>query len=315
MAIQLIRGLSNLATFPTGCVATIGNFDGVHLGHQALLERLKDQAKRQQLPAVVVLFEPQPAEFFAKGKAITPRLTRLREKLHILNQCGIQQVLVLRFTDSLANLTAAEFVKVVLVEGLGIKHIIVGDDFRFGKARQGDFDFLKQAGERSGFVVENMTSVMLEGERVSSTRIRLALSNAEQALVERLLGRPYTMEGRVVHGDKRGRILGFPTANIFLHRKVSPVQGIYVVRMHGLSHSGLEGVANVGTRPTVGGTRTLLEVHLLDFHQDIYGRYVRVEFCKKLRDEEYYANLELLKEQIGKDADQARAYFNAIRHL
>jgi len=311
---ELVRGLHNYAPIlqQQGCVATIGNFDGVHRGHQTLLSEVTKEAARRKIPSVVVTFEPQPAEFFAPEKSIA-RLTRWREKFHALAQCGIDKVLVLYFNKALAALSAEEFIKTVLSDGIGAKHIIVGDDFRFGKARQGDFHFLEAAGSRYHFTTASMQSVMLEGSRVSSTRIRKALADKDHGLAERLLGHPYFMEGRVVHGDKRGRSIGFPTANIHLHRRATPVQGIYVVRMHGLSTDALPGVANIGTRPTVGGTRALLEVHLFDFNQDIYGRQVRVEFCKKLRDEERYASLELLRIQIEQDALQARAYFEECR--
>jgi len=299
---ELIRGLYNLTPSVKGCVVTIGNFDGVHRGHQALLAQVKEKANINNLTSVVVVFEPQPAEFFASDQITVPRLTRCREKYFALAETGIDQVIVLRFDKTLAALTAEEFVQQILVSGLNAKHVIVGDDFRFGKSRQGDFHELQAQGKKYHFSVESMPSLMMAGERVSSTRVRQALANKNHDLVEQLLGRPYSMKGRVMHGYKRGRQLGFPTANIYLHREVTPVQGVYVVRMHGVSSQGLPGVANVGIRPTVGGTRTLLEVHLFDFDQDIYGRQVCVEFCEKIRDEKRYDNLDLLKEQIVKDA-------------
>ncbi len=309
MATELIRGLANLTSSHRGCVATIGNFDGVHRGHQALLQQVNEAAKRLNVPSVVVTFEPQPSEYFLQGKPLTPRLTRLREKFHALAHYGADKVLVLRFDAKLSALSAEEFVEKILVRGLGVKHVIVGDDFRFGKARQGDVEFLKKAGERSGFTAERLASVMIDGERVSSTRVRQALTAGDQTLAERLLGRAYTMEGRVVRGDQRGRSIGFPTANIYVQRKMTPVQGVYAVKMQGVTTDSLSGVANVGVRPTVGGTRTLLEVHLFDFNQEIYGQQVVVEFCKKLRDEKRYETLDLLKEQIAIDAKQARDYF------
>lgn len=312
MATQLIRGLDNLSQQYHGCVATIGNFDGVHRGHQALLAKVKEEAKIRQVPSVVITFEPQPAEFFAAGAPSIPRLTRWREKFHALAACDIDAVLVLRFNQAWAKLTAAEFVQHILVEGLQAQHVVVGDDFRFGQGRQGDFDFLQQAGKQYGFTAENMASVIVAGERVSSTRIRLALQNKQHDLVETLLGHPYCMEGRVVSGDQRGRSIGFPTANIFLHRHVTPVSGVYAVLMHGISAEPLPGVANVGVRPTVDGTRSLLEVHLFDFNQDIYKRHVKVEFCEKLRDEKRFDSLELLKEQIWKDAAEAQLYFKKM---
>ncbi|MDR3477516.1 MAG: bifunctional riboflavin kinase/FAD synthetase [Gammaproteobacteria bacterium] len=311
MAAELIRGLYNLAPLKTGCVVTIGNFDGVHRGHQALLEQVKARAEALGVPSVVITFEPQPIEYFAGGKSDVPRLMRWREKFYALSQCGIDKILFLRFNRHLAGLTADEFIEELLVKGLNAKDVLVGDDFRFGKARQGDFEFLKKAGEKNGFAVENMTSVVLNGERISSTRIREALAVADHDLVKHYLGQPYSMKGRVVHGHKRGRSIGFPTANINLHRHIAPVKGVYAVRMHGVNVTPITGVANVGVRPTIGGTRSLLEVHLFDFDQDIYGKHVCVEFCKKLRDEKRYDSFELLKEQIVKDAEQARAFFVA----
>lgn len=310
MATSIIRGLINVPATQRSCVVTIGNFDGVHLGHQALLARVKEQARFKGVPAIAIVFEPQPAEFFAQQQAVVPRLTRWREKFHALARCGMDSVLVLRFNAKLAQLSADEFVRTILQQGLAVQHVIVGDDFRFGKGRQGDIDFLKQVGAQYGFSAEAMPSVLIENERVSSTRIRLALAQGDHVLAARLLGRPYSMEGRVVRGDQRGRSIGFPTANIYLHRQATPVQGVYVVRMQGLAQSSLPGVANVGIRPTVGGTRSLLEVHLFDFDQDIYGKQVRIEFCEKLRDEKRFDNFDLLKEQIWKDAEQAKKYFS-----
>lgn len=311
---ELIRGLYNVAPRHMGGVVTIGNFDGVHLGHQALLKKVKETAQALKVPSTVITFEPQPLEYFMPNKAV-PRLTRWREKFCELAKLGIDNILVLRFNEALANLSADDFIKKILCDTLHVRHIIIGDDFRFGQARAGDFNYLKNAGVQHGFIVEDMPSVIDFGERISSTRIRKALADSDLALAEQLLGRPYTMMGRIVHGDKLGRALGFPTANIYLHRAVTPVQGIYVVRMHGLAKKGLPGVANVGTRPAVGGTRTLLEVYLFNFDQNIYGRDVCVEFCEKLRDEEHYPNLELLKTQIAKDAEQARQYFVERKEL
>lgn len=311
MATEIIRGLYSLTTPLSGSVVTIGNFDGVHRGHQALLAQLNEHAKALNVPSVVVTFEPQPAEFFAQGQAKYARLTRWREKYVALAKYGVDKVLVLRFNDRLASLSAEEFIKNILIDGLAARHVLVGDDFRFGYQRRGDFDFLKNRGERNGFSVESMPTVLIAGERVSSTRIRTALMAANHRLAEQLLGRPYSLEGHIVNGDKRGRSMGFPTANVYMARQVTPVQGVYVVRMHGVSEQALPGVANIGIRPTVGGTRSLLEVHLFDFDQEIYGRHVSVEFCEKLRDEKRFDNFEQLKEQIWQDAAQARAYFMA----
>lgn len=310
---ELIRGLYNLLPKHKGGVITIGNFDGVHAGHKSLINKIKEYAKAHQVPAIVITFEPQPLEFFAKQKGntnkVTARLTRWREKYAALAEAGLDYVLVLRFDQTLANLSAEEFINEVLVKGLAVKHVIVGDDFHFGRNREGNLGYLKEAGLAKGFTLEAMDSVAFAGERVSSTRIRQALAFGDHTTAQYLLGRPYSMMGRVGHGNKLGRQLGFPTANIYLHRVVTPIQGIYVVRMFGIEKEGLPGVANVGIRPTIGGTRTLLEVYLFDFNRDIYGKHVTVEFYKKLRNEAYFPNLELLREAIAKDVEQARTYF------
>lgn len=305
---ELIRNLYNLQSKHKGAVVTIGNFDGVHLGHQVLIDTVKSRAKALHVPSMVIIFEPQPLEFFAPEKKVA-RLTRFREKFLKLAQTHVDYVLVLRFNQTFAALSAEAFVKQILVDSLAVEHIIVGDDFRFGYQRKGDIHFLTQLGADYGFTVEQMPTIEQNAQRISSTRIRECLEDDQHSLAEQLLGQPYTMMGRVVHGDKLGRILGFPTANIFLHRAVTPVKGIYVVRMHGIDAEPLPGVANVGIRPTVGGTRSLLEVYLFNFNRDIYGHHVSVEFCKKLRDEEHYANLELLKDAIANDAMQAMTYF------
>lgn len=310
MTTQLIRGLSNLPPDFQGCVATIGNFDGVHRGHQVLLAELTAHAKTLELPSLVITFEPHPAEFFAGSGAALPRLTRLREKFKALAACDVDKVLVLHFNHKLASLSAEKFVQDILCANLKVKHLQIGDDFRFGKGREGDYEFLKKSGQQYGFTVASMPTMLIEGERVSSTRTRKALAEGKDALAAKLLGQTYSIEGRVVQGDKLGRTLGFPTANINLHRQVTPVAGIYVVRVHGLGIKPLAGVANIGTRPTVDDSkRNLLEVYLFDFNQDIYGRYIRVEFCKKLRDEIRFDNLELLKQQMIKDAAEAHDYF------
>ncbi len=301
---QLIRGLSHVNALFKGGVATIGNFDGVHRGHQVLLSHVVKTAKSLGLPSLVITFEPQPLEYLIPHKSV-PRLTRLREKFYLLSKAGIDNVLIIRFDEDFACLTADEFIQSLLMDKLKIKHLIVGDDFRFGQGRQGDIALLKKA----GLTVETQADVMIDSERVSSTRVRQALLSGDHALAHRLLGRPYFMMGRVVHGNKLGRVLGYPTANIYLHRKVSPIMGIYVVKMHGLTKKPLPGVANIGIRPTIGGTRSLLEVHLFNFNQSIYGKYVSVEFCHKLRDEERYESLDALKAQIAIDAEQAREYF------
>lgn len=311
MTATLIRSLCNIKPSQQGGVVTIGNFDGVHLGHQALIKRLVEAARDLRVPSTVVTFEPHPFEFFGRDHLTVPRITRLREKFSALSDGGVDNVLILPFNQQLASLTASDFAARVLRDGLRPVHMVIGDDFRFGHQRQGDFAFLQAMGQHAGFGVEAMPTTLLDGERVSSTRVRKALMEGDHVLADRLLGHPYTMMGRVRSGDQLGRELGFPTANIYLHRKLTPVWGVYVVYMHGIAEQPLPGVASVGVRPTVGGTRSLLEVHLLDFNRDIYGRYVTVQFCKKLRNEERYPSLELLKEHIAKDVEAARAYFAA----
>jgi riboflavin kinase/FMN adenylyltransferase len=309
MPTKLIRSLYNIAAAQQGTVLTMGNFDGVHLGHQQLIAQTVAQAEARGVSSTVVTFEPHAFEYFAGQNVTIPRLTRLREKFLSLAACGIDNVIILPFNQLLANQSASDFIA-QMAAALHPVHMVVGDDFRFGQGRSGDFALLQQLGDELGFTAESLPTVMVEGERVSSTRIRKALAAGDLGLAKQLLGRAYSMMGRVRHGDKLGRQLGFPTANIFLHRKLTPVRGIYTVLMHGIADHPWRGAANIGTRPTVDGTRTLLEVHLLDFHRDIYGRYVQVEFCEKLRDEQRYANLEILKAEIANDVAATQDYFN-----
>lgn len=307
---ELIRGLHNLKPRHRGCAATIGNYDGVHLGHQAVLGQLAQKASELGLPATVIVFEPQPQEYFHPDAAV-PRLTRLREKLQALRRFGVERVLCLRFDDTLANMPPDEFIRRILVEGVGVRYLVVGDDFRFGRGRKGDFALLQQVGKKHGFPVVPMLTFNIDGARVSSTRVRAALAAGDLAGAEELLGRPYRMSGRVAHGAKRGRTIGIPTANVYLHRKATPVKGVYVAEVFGLDQEPLHAVANVGTRPTVDGTRGILEVHLLDFDQQIYGRYVHVNFLHKLRDEKRFDSLDELKRNIHLDIDHAREFFRS----
>lgn len=307
---ELIRGLHNLKDRHHGCVATIGNFDGIHLGHQKVLTLLKAQAAQLGLPSTVITFEPQPQEFFAPEAAV-PRLTRLREKIELLSAHGVDRMLVLEFDQRLADTPAEAFIQRIMIDGLGIRFLVVGDDFRFGKGRRGDFAMLEAAGRAHGFEVAATPSYCVDGERVSSTGIRTALAQGDMEKAAQFLGRPYHMSGRVAHGDKRGSTIGFPTANIHLHRRRSPIQGVYAVEMRGIAERPLPAVANVGNRPTVDGVRCLLEVHILDFEGDIYGKYVQVAFLHKLRAEKRFDSLEALVHQITADCEQARAYFAA----
>lgn len=307
---ELIRGLHNLRPRHQGCVATIGNFDGAHLGHQAVLGQLAEKAAELHLPTTVIIFEPHPQEFF-QPDAAPPRLTRFREKVKALRRFSVDRVLCLRFDRKLAAMPAEQFIRRILVEGLGVQYLVIGDDFHFGRGREGNFAMLQAAGSGYGFQVVNMHTFTIDGERVSSTRIREALGRGDLNAAEKLLGRPYRMCGRVAHGDKRGRSIGFPTANVFLHRKTAPIQGVFAVEVFGLDDEPVPGVANVGTRPTVDGTHSLLEIHLFDFNRDIYGRYVHVDFLCKLRDEKRFASFGELKEQILLDAQKAREFFRA----
>lgn len=308
MPTKLIRSLGAIASAQKGAVLTIGNFDGVHLGHQQLAARAIEKARMLDAPALAVTFEPHPFEFFNRDNITIPRLTRFREKFTALAACGFDHILILKFNQELANISASDFID-RLVASLHPKHLVIGDDFHFGKSRQGNFELLAKMGAEAGFTVEAMPTFLVAGERVSSTRVRQALAAGDHDLARQLLGHPYTMQGRVRKGDQRGRQWGFPTANIFLHRALTPVTGVYTVYMHGIADKPLPGVANVGVRPTVDGTRSLLEVHLFNFNQEIYGRYVEVEFCEKLRDEIRYSNIDLLKAQISKDVTSARQYF------
>ena len=302
---NLIRGLHNIRTEHAGSVATIGNFDGLHLGHQALIERLKQVAGERGVQSTLITFEPYPQEVLRPDPAIS-RLTRFREKMRLLQAWGLDQVLCIRFNQHLASLEPEQFVKTILVDKLAIKHLIVGDDFRFGRQRRGDFDMLARCGEEFGYSVEDTVTVAINDVRVSSTRVRQTLAAGDMHEVKRLLGREYAMLGRVAHGDKRGRSIGFPTANIHLHRKSVPVSGVYAVTMEGIAGAPVTGIANVGNRPTVDGTRSLLEVHLFDFDADIYGRHVQVNFVAYIRPEQRFEGLEALKQQIALDCEKAR---------
>lgn len=306
---EFIRGLHNLRPEHKNCVATIGSFDGVHLGHQAILQQLIRVARTQNLPTVVIVFEPQPHEFFAGDKA-PARLMRLREKICALWAAGVDRILCLHFNEELRGLSAEQFIDRVLVNGLSIKHLVVGDDFRFGCDRRGDFALLKTRGAQLGFVVSDTQTLAIAGERVSSTRIRelLELGDFEQAA--KLLGKPYCIHGRVVYGKQLGRQLGVPTANVDLRRYRSPLHGVFAVTVHFPDDKSYEGVANVGVRPTVSGDKKpLLEVHLFDFSLNIYGTVIDVEFQYKLRDEKRFGSLEELKSQLQIDIMQGKHFF------
>lgn len=307
---KLIRGIHNLRQSHHGCVLTIGNFDGVHRGHKSLLQGLCAEGRARNLPVMVMIFEPQPLELFAAGKS-PARLTRLREKLKLLAECGVDYVLCVRFDRRFAALTAQNFVNDLLVDRLGVKFLAVGDDFRFGAGRQGDFLLLQKAGLEYGFDVTSTQTFCEGGVRISSTAVRQALAEDNLQLAESLLGHPFIISGRVVHGDELGRTIGFPTANIPLRRQVSPVKGVYAVEVTGLGDKPFPGVANIGTRPTVAGIRQQLEVHLLDVAMDLYGHHIDVVLRKKIRNEQRFASLDELKAQIAKDVVTAREFFGS----
>ena len=306
---HFIRGMHNLSAEHRGSVATIGSFDGVHLGHQAIIEQVKRKSAQLRLPSVAVVFEPQPHEYFS-GEQAPARLMCLREKALALYDAGIDRVCCLQFNQELRSLSADEFVQRVLVNGLGVRYLVIGDDFRFGCDRSGDYQHLVRAGEEHGFTVTDTHTYELEGERVSSTRIRAELGRANFELASQLLGKPYSISGKVGYGQQLGRQWGVPTANVQLRRYRSPLQGVYTVTVTLPTGERAGGVANVGVRPTIGDkVKPILEVHLLDYNGDIYGQMINVEFLDKLRDEQKFASLDLLKQQILDDVQQARDYF------
>ncbi len=306
---QLIRGLYNLTRALPASAVTIGNFDGVHRGHQQVLTQLKRIAENESLPTVVVIFEPQPIEYFAPDRA-PKRLARFREKIACLKAQQIDFLLCLKFDQQLANQSAEDFVGNILVDSLNTRQLVIGDDFRFGKNRQGDFAFLQRQAKQRGFNVERTETLFVDGERVSSTRIRECIQRDDFDRAAELLGRRYALSGKVMHGQKLGRELGFPTINIKMGDKTLIVKGIFAVLVKGIDNRVLRGVASIGTRPTVNGVDTILEVFILDFNQDVYGYSVEVEFLHKIRDEQKFDSLEELAVYIGRDIDKAIAYFN-----
>ena len=309
---RVFLGVPEQAVSPL--VLTIGNFDGVHLGHQAMLRQLRERADRLGLPAAVLTFEPHPREVFTPDQA-PARLTSLREKLALLEACGVDQVYLFRFSRARAAMSADDFITRYLVQGLQVRHVIIGDDFRFGQGRKGDLALLKARGEQYGFTAEALETVVQQGDRVSSSAVREALVQGQLAHAAELLGRPYAIAGRVVHGDKIGRTIGFPTANVQLKRKRVPMKGVFAVTVSGLDKRQLPGAANIGVRPTVaGGLKPVLEVYLLDFSQDIYGAHVSVHFRHRLRDEIKFESFDALKRQIALDVQATQDYFSGEQH-
>ena len=303
---QVYRAFPNRAA-DEHLALSIGNFDGVHRGHQAMLQRLVEAGEDLELPPAVLTFDPPPREFFAKQDA-PPRLSSLRGKLEQFAARGVARVYIARFDARLAGLAPTDFIEQILVQKLGVRWVLVGHDFRFGRARAGDLGLLRAAARRLS--VEAMPTVSVDGERVSSTAVREALTRGELEHAAQLLGRPYAITGRVAHGDKRGRNLGFPTANVPLRHKPA-LSGVFAVRVHGLGGVARTGVASLGVRPTIrAGAKPLLEVFVFDFDEAVYGRRVTVEFLHKLRDEERYPDIDTLVRQMRVDANQARDYFS-----
>jgi riboflavin kinase/FMN adenylyltransferase len=303
---ELIRGLYNLRPRHRGCVLTIGAFDGVHRGHQEMIRILRERAAWHSLPATALAFEPTPREFFARD---TPpaRLTRFRERYAAFAQYGVERFLCLPFDESVRSLTADAFVERVLVEGLGVREVVVGHDFRFGRNHQGNVATLRQHGTRHGFEVTEVPPFEIDGERVSSSLVRQTLDAGNMARAWKFLGRPYRITGKVIDGAKLGRTLGYPTANLRLHRRATPLAGIFAVRVSGAGLTDAPAVASLGTRPAVNGTELLLEAHVFDFSGDLYRQYLHVDFIERLRDELWFPNVDELVEQMHKDAASARA--------
>jgi len=302
---QFIAGLHKLPKTLKPCVLTIGNFDGMHRGHQLIFERVNDYAKQRGLVSAVMVFEPQPREYF-KPDEITPRLSLLRDKICYLQQAGVDLAICLPFNKKLAGLSAEQFIEEVLIKKLNVKHLVIGDDFAFGSDRKGNFVMLQDYGKRFDFTVEHTPTILYQVERISSSRLRQAITLGNFSEAEALLGRHYNIIGRVQHGDKRGRLLGFPTANIRLRRPMA-AQGVYLVKVKGLNGHIYHGVANVGRRPTVNGSTQLLEVYILGYTGNCYGQLIQVEFIKKIRGEQKFANIEALKSQIAMDIEVAKS--------
>lgn len=302
---ELIRGINNILPAHHGCVLTIGNFDGVHRGHAEVISKLVKKARKLSVPATLMTFEPQPQEMF-RGNSAPARLSTLRDKIVLLEELGIDRLVCINFNTKFAEMSAKDFIEKLLVKSLGVKYLVVGDDFCFGKGRVGNFEMLRTSGEQHQFAVVSMQSFLLGDKRVSSTEIRESLVKGKMEQARRLLGHPFILCGRVAHGQKIGRTLGFPTANIALKRQVSPVRGVFAVKLYWDNSDVYDGVANVGFRPTVNGQKCQLEVHIFDFDGDLYGRTVEVELVAKIRDEQPFQSLEALKTQINNDVNKAK---------
>ncbi|MEE3133021.1 MAG: bifunctional riboflavin kinase/FAD synthetase [Pseudomonadota bacterium] len=304
---EIIRGLHNITARHKGCVLTIGTFDGLHHGHQMLLSHLKAKSEELNYPNLLVTFEPQPREYF-QGAVVPARLTRFREKVTILRGLALDRLLCIPFNERTRIIPAKDVIEGLLVNTLDVQYLVVGDDFQFGEGARGNYEMLKEAGDRFGFGVSHMGTLKFEHGRISSSRIRDALSLGDFDLAEKLLGRPYFIMGRVVYGRQLGRRLGVPTANIRLQRYRAALEGVFAVTVMGLDQQ-YEGIANIGVRPTVDGKEPLLEVHIFDFDEEIYGRLLTVTFLNKVRDERTFDGLDSLKNQIEQDISETREWF------
>ena len=301
---QLIRGLQNLKEQP-GCVLTIGNFDGIHAGHQKIIKSLVTRAKSLGLPSIVISFSVPPESFFGRPKA---RLSSFRDKHLFLESLGVEKHLLIRFNKDFSQMSARSFVEDFLLAKLKMRCCFIGDDFRFGKDRQGDYSMLENMAKNSGFVAQKVNRVNVNGQRVSSSEIRRLLRLGEFKMAEELLGRPFAIGGRIMHGEKRGRAIGFPTINVSIGRKLSPVLGVFAVLIE-LNKKTYQGVCNVGKRPTIGGEKTLLEVNIFDFDKNVYGEHAKVLFKYRIREEMKFESIEQLQGQIAIDANIAKRYF------
>ncbi|URJ24555.1 bifunctional riboflavin kinase/FAD synthetase [Candidatus Blochmanniella camponoti] len=312
---EFVRGLHNIKSHHKGCILTIGNFDGFHRGHQALLKKLQKKRNILKLPVVVMIFEPQPKEYLSNIIAI--RLTRLRDKVNYLCTAGVDVILCITFNKKFAAIEAYNFIKNILISKLDVRFVYIGDDFRFGAFRKGDFILLKKIGKNEGFKVIRIATYFDENNRrISSTAIRVALVENRILDAELLLGHSYCISGRVVHGDELGRRIGFPTANVSLQGKRLPIHGVYAVEVYGISNHPLQGIANVGIRPTVTGkNQQKLEVHLLNVSTNLYTYHIKVVFLAKIRDEQYFSSVKILQRQIKSDIIKVRSYFNKINNI
>lgn len=308
---KFINDLKSLSDSPQPCVATIGNFDGLHLGHQKILDNLKHKASELNLPLAVISFEPLPIEYFMADPPA--RIYPLRDKIRIMSDMGVDQFLCIKFDKEFAHTPPTDFIESLLIEKLNVKYLAVGDDFRFGCERGGDFKLLQKVGNVHGMVVEDTKTQLLQGERISSTRIREALSEGRITSVNKLLGHDYQLSGRVRHGDKKGRTISFPTINMKVPKNIAPRLGVYAVKINGLDEKfSYDGVSNLGIRPTVDGTEKRLETHIFDFNDEIYGKHITVELKEFIRDEKRFESFDALKEQIVLDAERAKKILNRV---